>query len=89
MNETAVDSLPFLRQTLQRAFSADMSHFTQASNIPSSTCMREKVWASRIAVFHFSTAVATWEEEFKVLKFNRLFRILEDVISCFALDERA
>lgn len=50
---------PFLRHTLHLAFSADMSHLMQASNIPSSTCTREKVCASRIATFHFSTAEAT------------------------------
>lgn len=45
MSEAVVDDspLPFLRQTLQREFSADMSHFMQASNIPSRMCMREKV----------------------------------------------
>lgn len=37
------EASPFLRQTLQRAFSADMSHFILASSIPSRTCMREKV----------------------------------------------
>ena len=56
---SASDRLPFLRQTLQRAFSADMSHLMQASSMPSRTCMREKVCASRMVVFHFSTAVAT------------------------------
>lgn len=51
--------IPFLRHTLHLAFSADISHLIQASSIPSSTCIRENVWASRIAVFHFSMAEAT------------------------------
>jgi hypothetical protein len=51
--------IPFFRQTLHLAFSADMSHLIHASSIPSRTCILEKVCASRIAVFHFSSAEAT------------------------------
>lgn len=36
-------NIPFFRHTLHLAFSADMSHLMQASSIPSSTCIREKV----------------------------------------------